>query len=234
MAWPSIVSVVDSDIAEGDEPAERVDGRRARRERNREAVIEAMFSLVRDGKFPPTAEDVAARAEVSVSSVFRNFEGLADLQRHALDLFEPKFSHLFVVDDAQADRGERIRSHVHARVDLIQQAGGLLRVARARALDHDVMIEGVANLRQRFAAQTRQRFARELQLTAPAEAANLIAVIDATTSPEAFEVMSAAHARSLDQISATWTAALEAVLSRWIGVPTAVEVDDSNDEENRP
>lgn len=211
-----------------------VDGRRARRERNRELVIDAMYSLVREGKVPPSVEDVAARAEVSVSSVFRNFDGLADLQRHALDRFEPEFSHLFVVDDAGADREQRIRSHVKARLELIQEAGGLLRVARARALDHDVMVEGVANLRQRFATQTRQRFASEIKLLTPSAGSNLVAVVDATTSPEAFEVMSAAHARSHRQISTTWTAALEAVFDRWIGAPTIVGSHDSGDDGNQP
>ena len=177
-------------------------------------MIDAVFSLVQDGKVPPTVDDVAERAGVSVSSIFRNFDGLADLQRQALEEFQPKFEHLFVVDDADRPRAERIQSHVRARVELLAAAGGLLRIGRARALDHAPILEGVGRLRGRFAEQTRLRFAAEIEQLSPAEAANLCAVIDATTSPDAFDVMSGAHARTPRQISKTWINALDALLRR--------------------
>ncbi len=50
-------------------------------------------TLILEGKAPPSAQDVAERAGVSVSSVFRNFDGLADLQRRALDQFQSRYSH---------------------------------------------------------------------------------------------------------------------------------------------
>ena len=105
-------------------------------------MIDAVYSLVAEGKIPPGVDDVAERAGISVSSVFRNFDGLADLQRRALEEFHPRFAHLFAVEDADAPRAERIRSHVRARVELIGVASGLLRIARSRALDHETLVEG--------------------------------------------------------------------------------------------
>lgn len=204
-------------------PEQPVDGRHARRQRSRTAVIDAVFSLVQDGKVPPTVDDVAERAGVSVSSIFRNFDGLADIQRQALENFQPRFEHLFVVDDADRSRAERIQAHVRARVDLLAAAGGLLRVARARTLDHTPILEGVARLRGQFADQTRLRFALEIEQLSPAEAANLCALIDATTSPDAFDVMSGAHARTPRQISKTWTTALDALLAQWVPGPQRTE-----------
>ncbi len=186
-------------------------------------MIDAVFSLVQDGKIPPTVEDVAERAGVSVSSIFRNFDGLADIQRQALENFQPRFEHLFVVDDAGRPRTDRIQSHVRARVDLLAAAGGLLRIARARTLDHTPILEGVARLRGRFADQTRLRFALEIEQLSPAEAANLCALIDATTSPDAFDVMSGAHARTPRQISKTWITALDALLDAWVPGPRRTE-----------
>ncbi len=204
-------------------PERPVDGRHARRQRSRTAVIDAVFSLVQDGKVPPTVDDVAERAGVSVSSIFRNFDGLADIQRQALENFQPRFEHLFVVDDADRSRAERIQAHVRARVDLLAAAGGLLRVARARTLDHTPILEGVARLRGQFADQTRLRFALEIEQLSPAEAANLCALIDATTSPDAFDVMSGAHARAPRQISKTWITALDALLAQWVPGPQRTE-----------
>ena len=175
-----------------------------------------MFALVREGKIPPSADDVAARAGVSVSSLFRNFDGLHDLQRQALERSQANFAHLFVVADADQQRSVRIRSHVSARIELLESASGLLRVGRSRALDHEPLVAGLARLRGRLADQTRQRFATEIDQLTPAEAANLVALIDATTSPEAFDLMCAAHSRTSRQISKTWITALDALLAQWI------------------
>lgn len=208
-------------MAEG----QQEDGRRARRDRSRAAIVDAMFGLIQDGKVPPTVDDVAARAGVSVSSVFRNFDGLADLQHRALESFQARFSHLLVVEDADRSRAERIRSHVQSRVALYDAAGSLMRVGRARALDHEPMVHGTANIRARLAAQTAGRFAAELTALTPTESANLAALVDATTSPDAYEVLTAAHARTSRQIRTLWTAALEAVIAAW-AIDEAAPADD--------
>ncbi len=198
---------------DGDTP---IDGRRARRERSRAAVIDAVFDVVNDGKVPPTVEDVAARAGVSVSSIFRNFDGLPDMQRQAFDTFQHRFSHLLEMTvDTGAPRAERIGELVRARVDLYTAAGPLMHIARQRALDYQPMADGVGRMRSRLADQTRRTFASEVRRLTPSEAANLVAIVDASTSPEAFEVMSAAHGRTSRQIARTWTAAVAALLTSW-------------------
>ena len=55
------------------------DGRRARRERNREAVLDALMELVKEGDDDPSVDDIAARAGVSYRSVYRYFDDRADL-----------------------------------------------------------------------------------------------------------------------------------------------------------
>lgn len=188
------------------------DGRNARRERSRIAVIEAVFSLIQEGKVPPVVDDVAARAGVSVSSIFRNFDGLADMQQQALDHSDKQFAASYDVGDASASLPDRIRSHVRTRVELYETAGALMKIARGRALDHEPMVEGVARLRARLADQTRQRFATEVEKLTPAAAADLVAIVDTATSPEAYELMTAGHARTSRQIARAWVATLGAVL----------------------
>ncbi len=187
-----------------------LDGRRTRREKTRQAVIEAMFELVHEGKAPPEVEDVAERAGVSVSSVFRNFDGLGDMQHQAIQWFQHEYWHLFEVNDTDKPLANRLRSHVRSRVTLAGQVGPLLRLARARAVDHEKMAGSTATVRGRMVEQTRQRFASELSELSPAQAANLTALIDSTTSLEAYEVMAAAHAKTSRQIATVWIGALEA------------------------
>jgi TetR/AcrR family transcriptional regulator of autoinduction and epiphytic fitness len=205
------------DMPSGDAPP--IDGRRARRERSRAAIIDAVFGLVSDGKVPPTVDDVAARAGVSVSSVFRNFDGLDDLQRQAFDVFAQRFAHLLEpAAPAGTDRGARIAAHVRVRLDLFETAGPMMRVARQRALDYQPIADGVGGNRSALADQTRAHFAPEARQLTPADAANLVAVIDSLTSPEAYEVMGAANGRSHRQISRAWTTALDALITGWPGL----------------
>ncbi len=63
-----------------------VDGRRRRGEDNRAKIVAALLSLVRDGDFTPGAEQVAARAQVSLRTVFRHFE---DMERLYAEIVAP-------------------------------------------------------------------------------------------------------------------------------------------------
>ena len=78
------------------------------------------------------------------------------------------------------------------------------------------MAENTAAIRAQMADQTRQRFRTEICQLSPAEAANLTAVIDTTTSLEAHEVMAAAHARTNRQITKAWVYTLQALLDPWL------------------
>lgn len=58
-----------------------IDGRRRRSEQSRAKIIEAMLSLVRDGRIVPTAEEVAERANIGLRSVFRHFSDMEMLRQ---------------------------------------------------------------------------------------------------------------------------------------------------------
>ena len=117
---------------------------------------------------------MADRAGVSVSSVFRNFDGLADLQRQALDQFHSRYSHFASARPAPgADLVSRIGFFVRTRVGLYEQAGQLLMLARFRALDHETMAEAVAYNRAALAAQTRECFRAEIAGRTVADASDL-------------------------------------------------------------
>jgi AcrR family transcriptional regulator len=201
---------------QGDAP---IDGRRARRDRSRKAIVDAAFELILDGKGQLSAEDVAERAGVSASSIFRNFDGLADLQQQALDQFRDRFSHLLgATPPLDADLDARIAFFVRNRLDLYEQAHPLMSMARARAVDHDVLVDAVARNRATLADQARACFDPELAPLEPSEAADVVAIIDSLTSPEGFELMTRTHARSRKRIATAWIAALHALIeTRYAG-----------------
>ncbi len=69
---------------QGDPP--RIDGRRARGERTRLNVLEALLALVEEGQLRPTAQEVAERAGVALRTVYHHFEDVEALRRLAFDL----------------------------------------------------------------------------------------------------------------------------------------------------
>jgi TetR/AcrR family transcriptional regulator, regulator of autoinduction and epiphytic fitness len=63
-----------------------IDGRRARGERTKAAVIEAYLSLVDSGELHPTAQQVANHAGVALRTVYHHFDDVESLRRSALEL----------------------------------------------------------------------------------------------------------------------------------------------------
>ncbi|MDO8421373.1 MAG: TetR/AcrR family transcriptional regulator [Parvibaculum sp.] len=57
----------------------QADGRRARGHENRRKIVEAMLALIGSGTISPRAEEVAARAEVGLRTVFRHFDDMDSL-----------------------------------------------------------------------------------------------------------------------------------------------------------
>jgi|TARA_B110000503_G_scaffold36706_1_gene60022 AcrR family transcriptional regulator len=58
---------------------EVVDGRRARSERSKQALIDASLALVQEGNLIPTAQQISDRAGVGIRSFFRHFEDMEAL-----------------------------------------------------------------------------------------------------------------------------------------------------------
>jgi len=57
------------------------DGRRQRSEASRRRIVGALLSLVREGVLMPSAEQVAARGDVGLRTVFRHFDNMESLYR---------------------------------------------------------------------------------------------------------------------------------------------------------
>jgi len=198
-------------VGERDTP---IDGRRARRERGRSAVIDAAFALAEEGKLPLTTELVAERSGLSAASIFRYFDGLDDLQYQAYGRFRERYAPL-VQTIAGGTRTERIEAFVGSRLDLFEQAGAIMALGRLRALEHQPLLEASAEIKAALAAQVRGTFADEIAGASPARSAELVAIIDAVTSPEAWDVLRRGHSRSRIQITRTWRRVVAALIDDW-------------------
>ena len=80
------------------EAESRVDGRTARRDRNRLAVLDAVLELFEEGNMNPGVHEVADRSGVSLRSVYRYFEDLDELITAAIDRHLERTRPLFVIE----------------------------------------------------------------------------------------------------------------------------------------
>ncbi|MFI5932918.1 TetR/AcrR family transcriptional regulator [Actinoplanes sp. NPDC051494] len=60
-------------------PTQRIDGRTARSERTRAAIVEAHVALIRDGDLRPTADRIAKQAGVSLRALWSHFADMEAL-----------------------------------------------------------------------------------------------------------------------------------------------------------
>jgi AcrR family transcriptional regulator len=201
-------------------PVVKHDGRHARRERGRLAAIDATFELILEGQIPPSAEQVAERANISLSSLFRYFDGLADMQLQALDRFADRYISLLAdpsPDAPPADTATRIAEFVKQRIELFDQAGALIVLAQRRAIDNPMIHNRLAALAQRQAGQVRSWFAPELGPIAARDrdTDGLIGVINSVASAQGFQTLTHVNDCTPSDIEQAWRRSIRVLLDQW-------------------
>lgn len=188
----------------------QLDGRHARRDRNRTAVVDAMIELYRDGNYEPSSDEIAARAGLSPRSLFRYFDDLDDLVRTAIARqLETVLPFANIDLDVQRPLAERIEGFLRSRLRVYDKIEVAARVARARALTQPLLAEQVAQARKFWRDQLAAVFAPEL---ARADASDeTLAAIDVLTSFESVQ-----HLREQGLGRARLEAALARALTRML------------------
>ena len=167
-----------------------VDGRTARRERNREAVVTALLGLYREGVMTPSADEIATRAGVSARSLFRYFADVDDLAFAAVARQAEHLMPLLALDlDPAASVDERIHTFVTARIRLLEAMGEVGRVARFRANQQPVVAEGLARVREVLREHLAELLGPTLAGRPDDERRAVLAAADVLCSWEAHDLM---------------------------------------------
>jgi AcrR family transcriptional regulator len=198
------------------------DGRRLRRDRNRDAVVDALLSLYNEGNLNPSTEEIASRSGVSARSLFRYFDDVDDLCQAAIVQQQQAVGHLLPIDAEPSQPLDlKVAALVRQRSELFEAIESAATVSRLRApfqlVVADRLTEGRAFLRLQLATL----FAPELATMAPAIAANRLAAADVAASFEAWRLLrddqrlnrSKAAAATADVLSLLFTAPLTTPLT---------------------
>lgn len=191
-----------------------VDGRRAGRERNRNAVVDALLDLYQEGVISPGAQDVADRSGVSRRSLFRYFDDMDELCRVAIDRHSARVSHLFEIEDlGEGLLTARIDRIVRQRTRLFETIAPVARIARLRAPSQPIIAGELARSATLLRAQLARHFARELDGLDPAARSETLAAADVLASFESFDLMRRAQNLSLGDVDAAMRRGLAALLA---------------------
>jgi AcrR family transcriptional regulator len=190
------------------------DGRRLRRDRNRDAVVQALLALYSEGNLDPSTEEIAVRSGVSARSLFRYFDDVDDLCQAAITQQQDAVRHLFEVNfDRTADLRSRAMALVAQRAELFEAVESAATVSRLRAPFQLTVADKLTHGRRYLRGQLANLFQEELAQFSPATASARTAAADVLTSFESWQLMRDDQRLTRAKASAAMTDALVALLT---------------------
>ncbi len=164
--------------------AAKVDGRVERGARTRDRIVEALLSLLEDGDPQPTARTVAARAGVSLRSVFQHFDDMESLYAMCVERQLERIAPLMRPIDASLPLDARVDEFVGQCARLYEKVAPVRR-ATLRAAPSSPVLQGALASMARFARQELSTlFAAELDV---ADRRDRLAALEVAASFDAWE-----------------------------------------------
>lgn len=191
---------------------QRLDGRRARREQNMDAVVEAMLDLLGEGNINPSAAQVAERSGVSLRSVFRYFDDMDSLMELAIARQMERAGRFFDLIDAGGPVEDRAAALAACRVEQHAHLAPYARAAVAKAHQFPAVATGLGARRDALRRQVEVLFAPELAPLDRQGRDDVLAALEGVTSLELVETMVTHRGLSAARVQAVLTRTVLAVL----------------------
>jgi AcrR family transcriptional regulator len=164
------------------------DGRKARRERNRVAALDAAFELFAEGTALPTVDEVAARSGVSLRSMYRYFADAHEMHLLALARRTEVADPLYALDRiGEGSLQERIERVVDQRLRLYQELAPAIRLAFAIAPNLPGIQALIDARKKQLLAQLRDQFTTELGRCPAATGEGALLCVDVLCQFESLE-----------------------------------------------
>jgi AcrR family transcriptional regulator len=199
------VAVIDS---------EPIDGRHARRERNRIAVLDAVIELFATDTLIPSVEEVAKRSGLSLRSVYRYYEDLGALLHAAIQRSMENAAPLLRIEGigvGPLDR--RISGFLDSRLALYEQTASSHRATIHHATHNQPMADALVTAHTALRQQLERQFEPELRGLMTEPRGRLVRAADVLTRFEAIEALHIGDDLSIAEIKEVLTVGLLALFS---------------------
>jgi len=172
----------------GVDSGSELDGRNARRDRNRLSVLDTVLTLFREGNLRPRPEEVAERSGISLRSVYRYYSDPSELLRSAivrhLEAVVPLL-HFHAI--GQGTFEDRLEGFIDHRLRLYEAIAPTARASRLAAADNDAIGDQYRRRQQTLRGQVEAQFAPELDALPARRRRALTAAADALTQLETLD-----------------------------------------------
>lgn len=190
----------------------RIDGRRQRSLRTRQAIIEAFLGLLRENGQVPTGAQIAKRAGCSVRSLFERFVDLDKLALAAVDHVIGLGLSTPVGDKAEGDRPSRLRFQVETRARICENWLPMWRVLVRHEEEGQSVKARIQIVRDAVLARLKLMYRPELSVLPEAERAHMLIALEALTDFEAWGRMRKHYGLSFEAACDVWIATIDRLL----------------------
>jgi AcrR family transcriptional regulator len=195
-----------------------VDGRRARSAKTREAIVDAAIALLDAGDLKPTAAAVAAKAGLSVRSVFQHFSDLEDLFLAVSDRQTNRVAGLYTGVDYSGGPAARIDVFVRYRAGLYETIAPVRRAAMVHEPFSRVVASRMELARNLHRIDVERAFGPELELARAAGDPTLGDVLAAACSFVVWDELRRFSGLTADDAREALRRTVEAMLRPYVNV----------------
>lgn len=188
-----------------------VDGRTARAQRTRDAIVGACVALVDAGDYRPTAPRIADEAGVSVRSVFQHFDDLETLFAMVAERAISNLTGLIKPIDTDLPLAERVQTFVAQRAQLLEAVTPIRRAAAVHAPFSPGIQARVAAGHEFFRSEVGTVFGRELDAD-PRDRELVLGMLDVAASWTSWEQLRTLDGLDVDGAGEVVAALLLAIL----------------------
>lgn len=190
------------------------DGRAARAERTRAAVVDALLELIDEGELQPPAQRVAERAGVSLRIVYHHFEDVTGLFLAASARHSARVLADLKPLSGQGPFAARLDAFVAQRVQLYQRVFHVRRAARLSEHLSPVVAKTLAFVRAVKREEAERVFDRELDALPPSRRRDRACALGAVTSLATWEILCAHQQLTVEDARRVWRGLILAVLEK--------------------
>lgn len=163
------------------------DGRTARAQRTRRAIVDALLALIEDGDLAPTAPRIAERAGVSLRSIYQHFEDLEALFGAAATRQLERVLAMASPIPPTGSVEDRLTAFVRQRAEVLEAMSPVRRAALLQEPFSRKLRESRRSMEGLGRLEIGRLFAAELDRLAPAERKDVHAGLTASASWSAWD-----------------------------------------------